>query len=129
MSADDEFHFRPRPGRVRSDVPKAGKAKSFLTQAKKIARQQSNSPSRSSALSSSRSRSSSPGNGGKASRTSAPGLSQSRLAGSQANVSRWPALEPGADLLWVFAGLGFPIHQARMLARGPACVVGVKLLF
>ncbi|WP_349365512.1 MAG: DUF3363 domain-containing protein [Nitratireductor rhodophyticola] len=42
MSADDEIHFRPKPGRIRSDTPKAGKAKSFLTQAKKLARQHSN---------------------------------------------------------------------------------------
>ncbi|SDX60763.1 relaxase/mobilization nuclease domain-containing protein, partial [Celeribacter indicus] len=40
MSADDENRFRPRPGRIRSDAPRAGKAKSFLTQAKKLARQQ-----------------------------------------------------------------------------------------
>ncbi len=42
MSADDENRFRPKPGRIRSDTPKAGKAKSFLTQAKKLARQHSN---------------------------------------------------------------------------------------
>ena len=80
MSADDEFRFRPKPGRIRADTPKAGKAKSFLTQAKKIARQQSNSPSRSSASSPSRSRSPSPTKGGKASRTSAPGLKRGRGA-------------------------------------------------
>jgi type IV secretory pathway VirD2 relaxase len=40
MSADDENRFRPRPGRIRSDAPRAGRTKSFLTQAKKIARQQ-----------------------------------------------------------------------------------------
>ncbi len=40
MSADDEDRFQPKPGRIRSDTPRAGKAKSFLTQAKKIARQQ-----------------------------------------------------------------------------------------
>ncbi|KGJ05230.1 Type IV secretory pathway, VirD2 components (relaxase) [Paracoccus halophilus] len=40
MSADDENRFRPKPGRIRSDTPRAGKTKSFLTQAKKIARQQ-----------------------------------------------------------------------------------------
>ncbi|TNE46384.1 MAG: DUF3363 domain-containing protein [Sphingomonadales bacterium] len=80
MSADDEFRFRPKPGRIRADTPKLGKAKSFLTQAKKIARQQSNSPSRSSASSPSRSRSSSPAKGGKASRTSAPGLKRGRGA-------------------------------------------------
>ncbi len=37
MNADDENRFRPKPGRVRSNRPKAGKAKSFLTQAKKLA--------------------------------------------------------------------------------------------
>jgi type IV secretory pathway VirD2 relaxase len=40
MSTDDENRFRPKPGRIRSDTPRAGKTKSFLTQAKKIARQQ-----------------------------------------------------------------------------------------
>ena len=80
MSTDDEFRFRPKPGRIRADAPKLGKAKSFLTQAKKIARQQSNSPSWSSASSSSRSRSSSSAKGGKASRTSAPGLKRGRGA-------------------------------------------------
>ena len=80
MSADDESRFRPRSGRVRADTPKLGKAKSFLTQAKKIARQQSKNPSRSSAPSSSRSRSASPAKGGKASRTSAPGLKRGRGA-------------------------------------------------
>ncbi len=40
MSADDKNRFRPKPGRIRSDTPRAGKTKSFLTQAKKIARQQ-----------------------------------------------------------------------------------------
>lgn len=80
MSADDEFRFRPKPGRIRADTPKLGKAKSFLTQAKKIARQQSNSPSRSSASSSSRARSSSSAKGGKTLRTSAPGLKRGRGA-------------------------------------------------
>lgn len=42
MSADDENRFRPKPGRIRSDTPKVGKAKSFLTQAKKLARQHNN---------------------------------------------------------------------------------------
>lgn len=47
MSGDDENRFRPRPGRVRSDVPKAGQAKSFLSKVRKIARQQSTAaPSR-----------------------------------------------------------------------------------
>ncbi len=48
MSADDENRFRPKPGRIRSDAPKGGKTKSFLTQAKKIARQHSTTSSRSS---------------------------------------------------------------------------------
>lgn len=38
MSDDD--HFRPRPGRVRSDTPKVGQAKSFLSRVRKITRQQ-----------------------------------------------------------------------------------------
>jgi len=46
MSADDENRFRPKPGRIRSDTPKAGKARSFLTQAKKLSRQQGNAHSR-----------------------------------------------------------------------------------
>ena len=70
MSADDEIRFRPKPGRVRSDAPKLGKARSFLTQAKKIARQQSNSPSRSSSPSLPRSRSKPSTAGGKAARAS-----------------------------------------------------------
>src|SRR3546814_8468426 len=81
MSADDENRFRPKPGRIRADAPKLGKTKSFLTQAKKLARQHSNSPSRSSASSSPRSRSSATTMGGKASRTSSgPGLKRGRGA-------------------------------------------------
>lgn len=81
MSADDEIRFRPKPGRVRPDAPKLGKAKSFLTQAKKIARQQSNSPSRSSSPSSPRPRSKPSTAGGKASRANGgPGLKRGRGA-------------------------------------------------
>ena len=81
MSDDEEFRFRPRPGRVRNDAPKLGKATSFITQAKKIARQQSNSPSPSSGSPSQRARSQSSTKGGKASRTSgAPGLKRGRGA-------------------------------------------------
>lgn len=81
MSDDEEFRFRPRPGRVRNDARKLGKAKSFLTQAKKIARQQSNSPSRSSGSPSQRARSQSSAKGGKTSRaSSAPGLKRGRGA-------------------------------------------------
>ena len=79
MSADDEFRFRPKPGCIRANTPKTGRAKSFLTQAKKIARQHSNSTSRSSASSSQRFRSSATAQGGKASRTSrGPGLKRGR---------------------------------------------------
>ncbi len=81
MSDDEEFRFRPRPGRVRNDAPKLGKAKSFLTQAKKIARQQSNHPLRSPSSSSQRARSQASAKSGKASRTSgAPGLKRGRGA-------------------------------------------------
>nr|WP_240309587.1 MULTISPECIES: DUF3363 domain-containing protein [Sphingomonas] len=45
MSGDDDNRFRPRPGRVRSDAPKAGQTKSFFSQVKKIARQQSTAAS------------------------------------------------------------------------------------
>ena len=41
MSADDEIRLRPKPGRIRADTPKVGKTRSFLTQAKKLARQHS----------------------------------------------------------------------------------------
>ncbi|RQP07175.1 MAG: DUF3363 domain-containing protein, partial [Paracoccus sp. BP8] len=41
MSADNENRFRPKPGRIRADTPKAGRTRSFLTQAKKLARQHS----------------------------------------------------------------------------------------
>lgn len=81
MSADDENRFRPKPGRIRADTPKAGKGKSFLTQAKKLARQHSNSPSRSLPRSASR-----PGKGpsaksGKGARTAGgPGVRRGRGA-------------------------------------------------
>jgi type IV secretory pathway VirD2 relaxase len=40
MSGDDDNRFRLRPGRVRSDTPKAGQDKSFLSKVRKITRQQ-----------------------------------------------------------------------------------------
>ena len=84
MSADDEFRFRPKPGRIKSDVPKAGKAKSFLTQAKKLARQHSNSPGRSSSFASRTSSSSSSGSTGKSGKASragkGPGVKRGRGA-------------------------------------------------
>jgi type IV secretory pathway VirD2 relaxase len=40
MRGEDDIHFRPKPGRVHSDVPKAVQAKSFLSKVRKITRQQ-----------------------------------------------------------------------------------------
>ncbi|MBS1164398.1 MAG: hypothetical protein H6R00_423 [Proteobacteria bacterium] len=40
MNGDDDNRFRPRPGRVRSDAPKAGQAKSFLSKVRKNTRLQ-----------------------------------------------------------------------------------------
>ncbi|WP_371636334.1 relaxase/mobilization nuclease domain-containing protein [Stappia sp. P2PMeth1] len=81
MSADDEIRFRPKPGRIRSDTPRAGKAKSFLTQAKKLARQHGNGPSRSATRLSMRSVSGAVGKSGKASRASGgPGVRRGRGA-------------------------------------------------
>tara|TARA_R110002124_G_scaffold10096_2_gene50846 strand:- start:1917 stop:3971 length:2055 start_codon:yes stop_codon:yes gene_type:complete len=78
MSADDENRFRPKPGRIRSDTPKAGKARSFLTQAKKLALQQGNAHSRYSP----RSGSGKAGKSGKASSGGAggPGIKRGRGA-------------------------------------------------
>jgi len=81
MSADDDNRFRPKPGRIRSDAQKAGRTKSFLTQAKKIARQQGNGPPRSSAAAPQRSRLPGVAKGTKASRASGgPGLKRGRGA-------------------------------------------------
>ena len=77
MSADDENRFRPKPGRIRSDAPKGGKTKSFLTQAKKIARQHSTTSSRSSP----RPGKTSTAKGGKGARsTGGPGVRRGRGA-------------------------------------------------
>jgi type IV secretory pathway VirD2 relaxase len=40
MSGDDENSFRPKPGHVRSDGGKAGQAKSFLSEVRKVTHQQ-----------------------------------------------------------------------------------------
>jgi type IV secretory pathway VirD2 relaxase len=100
LSDDEEFRFRPRPGRVRADAPKLGKAKSFLTQAKKIARQQSNSPSRPSAASPQRSRSQGVAKGAKVSRTNGgPGLKRGRGAAfvrARTLSGGWRHSAPGA---------------------------------
>jgi len=81
MSADDENRFRPKPGRIRSDTPQAGKTKSFLTQAKKLARQHSNSPSRSSPRSAPRPSKGPSAKSGKAARSAnGPGVRRGRGA-------------------------------------------------
>jgi type IV secretory pathway VirD2 relaxase len=88
MSADDENRFRPRPSRIKSDVPKAGKAKSFLTQAKKLARQHSNSPGRSSF----------------ASRTSSsPSSSSARKSGKVSRAGKGPGVKRGRGAAFVRA--------------------------
>ncbi|TIP12521.1 MAG: DUF3363 domain-containing protein [Mesorhizobium sp.] len=81
MSADDENRFRPKPGRIRSDTPRAGQTKSFLTQAKRLACQHSNSPSRSSPRSASRPGKGQSAKGGKGARTAGrPGVRRGRGA-------------------------------------------------
>ena len=37
---EDDYHFRPKPGRVRSNGGKSGQAKSFLSKVRKVTRQQ-----------------------------------------------------------------------------------------
>src|SRR5215471_7979980 len=44
MSRDDEDHFRPRPGRIRSDGRGGAATKSFFTRVRKIARQHGAGP-------------------------------------------------------------------------------------
>ncbi len=81
MSADDENRFRVKPGRIRSDTPKAGKAKSFLTQAKKLARQHSNAHPKYSPRLGSRTAGKSAAGGGKAPRAlGGPGVRRGRGA-------------------------------------------------
>ncbi|CEF53689.1 hypothetical protein AGA_355 [Acetobacter ghanensis] len=40
MSAGDDNRFRPRPGRIRANTPKVGRARSFLTRVRTVTRQQ-----------------------------------------------------------------------------------------
>src|SRR6266566_301690 len=44
MSWDDEDHFRPRPGRIRSDARGGAATKSFFSRVRKIARQHGAGP-------------------------------------------------------------------------------------
>jgi len=85
MSGDDENRFEPRPGAIRSDSPKTGKAKSFLTRARKLARQHSNRPLRGPArapLGISRDLSNSAGKGAKAAGRRAEGAGVRRGRGA-----------------------------------------------
>lgn len=95
MNADDENRFRPKPGRIRADTPKTGKAKSFLTQVKKLARQHSNGPPRSSTHSGS----DLAGKGRKASRAgNGPGVKRGRgaaFAQSRNLSGGWKHSAPG----------------------------------
>ena len=99
MSADDENRFRPKPGRIRSDTPKAGKAKSFLTQAKKLARQHSNAHPKYSPRLASRSAANSAAKGSKGSRsTKGPGVRRGRGASfvrSRTLSGGWKHSTPG----------------------------------
>ena len=98
MSIDDENRLRPKPGRIRSDA-RPGKTKSFLTQAKKIARQHSTGPSRSSPRSSPRLGKTSTGKGGKAARSAkGPGVQRGRgvaFVRSRTLSSGWRHSTPG----------------------------------
>lgn len=81
MSADDENRFRPKPGRICADTPRAGKTKSFFTQAKKIARRYSTNPHRSSPRSAQRPSANPAAKGGKDTRTTGgPGVRRGRGA-------------------------------------------------
>jgi type IV secretory pathway VirD2 relaxase len=59
--SDDEDRFRPRPGRIRSDVRRGAKTRSFFTNVRTIARQHGRSPSRSTSRVAGASRAGKPG--------------------------------------------------------------------
>jgi type IV secretory pathway VirD2 relaxase len=81
MSADDDNRFRPKPGSIRADTPKGGKTKSFLTQAKKIARQHRTAHPKYSPRLDSRAAANPAANGGKGARsTKGPGVRRGRGA-------------------------------------------------
>ncbi|MCP4615760.1 MAG: hypothetical protein GY844_04925, partial [Bradyrhizobium sp.] len=97
MSADDENRFRPKPGRIRSDTPKAGKTKSFFTQVKKITRQHQAAASRDPSMPSS-ARPSSPGRS-RAVAASGKGVKRGRGASfvRARNISgQWHHRQPGS---------------------------------
>lgn len=97
MSADDENRFRPKPGRIRSDTPKASKTKSFFTQVRKITRQHQAAASRDPSMPSS-ARPSSPGRS-RAVVASGKGVKRGRGASfvRARNISgQWHHRQPGS---------------------------------
>ena len=99
MSADDENRFRPKPGRIRSDTPRAGKTRSFFTQAKKIARQQRAAVSHAPAAPSSPRSSASGSRGSRAIVASGKGVKRGRGASfvRARNISgNWHHRQPGS---------------------------------
>lgn len=88
MSSEEDYRFRARPGRIRSDAPKPGRVKSFLSQARKLARQQSHHPTGS--LSSSASRS-----------LAGSGSGKSRSGGRIATTGGGPGVKRGRGAAFV----------------------------
>src|SRR5690606_32870140 len=99
VSADDENRFRPKPGRIRSDTPRAGKTKSFLTQAKKLARQHSTAHPKYSPRLPARTGANASAKGGKSARsTGGPGVRRVRGAAfvrARTLSGGWRHTQPG----------------------------------
>ncbi|MEJ1978612.1 MAG: hypothetical protein WDN49_23365 [Acetobacteraceae bacterium] len=111
MSWDEENRFRVRPGRVRSDAPKAGQVKSFFSKVRKVARQQGAPPAGSPARM-------------KGGRSRGPGASRGVRRGRGAAFVRsrslgrgWNHRQPGARRVIVKAR---SVRAAGMNGRGAA---------
>lgn len=124
MSRDDDSRFEPRPGRIRSDTPKAGKAKSFLTKAKKLARQHNNRSMRASALSPSRAAGAGTGQAGRGAKarqsSTAPGVKRGRgaaVARARSLSGGWRHSAPGMRRVVVKARY---VRQAGQSGKGAA---------